>query len=178
MDLESNRPTPHHTCNLEKEGNLTCPWMNSSSEIALPPLPMTRKQLMLPPLSDGKGVHGADTGQSMVRIHELLQVLDFYEPHVIGCCRSSEVVDLRSYTLETLENDPKARVNWGSGQQPVIHEFDMSGGGKRKVLNDIELSLTFSERMGDKKLFLFVDVEKKPTTITEAATSNVGHDNP
>ena len=77
-----------------------------------------------------------------------------------------------------LENDLKARLNWGSGQQHVIHEFDMSGGGKRKVLNDIELSLTFSERMGDKKLFLFVDVEKKPTAVTKAATSNVGHDNP
>jgi len=36
--------------------------------------------------------------------------------------------------------------------------------------------------MGDKKLFLFVDVEDKPTevfcsSVTEAATSNVGHDN-
>ena len=77
-----------------------------------------------------------------------------------------------------LENDLKARLNWGSGQQPLIHEFDMSGGGERKLLNDIELSLAFSKRMGDKKLFLFVDVEKKPTAVTKAATSNVGHDNP
>ena len=47
------------------------------------------------------------------------------------------VVDCRSYTLEMLENDLKARINWGSRQQPVIHGFDMSSGGKRKVLNDI-----------------------------------------
>jgi hypothetical protein len=81
-----------------------------------------------------------------------------------------------------LENDLKARLNWGSGQQHVIHEFDMSGGGERKLLNDTELSLAFSERMGDKKLFLFVDVEDKPTEVfcsyvTETTTSNVGHDN-
>ena len=72
------------------------------------------------------------------------------------------VVDCRSYTLEMLENDLKARLNWGSGQQPIIHEFDMSGGGERKLLNDTELFLAFSERMGDKKLFLFVNVEDKP----------------
>ena len=58
----------------------------------------------------------------------------------------------------------------------------MSGGGERKLLNDTELFLAFSKRMGDKKLFLFVDVEDKPTevfcsSVTEAATSNVGHDN-
>jgi hypothetical protein len=81
-----------------------------------------------------------------------------------------------------LKNDLKARLNWGSGQQHVIYEFDMSDGGERKLLNDAELSLAFSERMGDKKLFLFVDVEDKPTEVfcsfvTEAATSNVGHDN-
>ena len=89
------------------------------------------------------------------------------------------VVDCRSYNLEMLENDLKARLNWGSGQQPVIHEFDMSGGGERKLLNDTELSLAFAERMGDKKMFLFVDIEDKPrevfgSSITEAAASNVG----
>jgi hypothetical protein len=81
-----------------------------------------------------------------------------------------------------LENDLKVRLNWGSGQQPVIHEFNLSGGGERKLLNDTELSLAFSERMCDKKLFLFVDVEDKPTevfcsSVTEEATSNVEHDN-
>ena len=34
------------------------------------------------------------------------------------------VVDCRYYTLEMLRSDMKARVNWGSGQQPVINEFD------------------------------------------------------
>ena len=34
------------------------------------------------------------------------------------------VVDCRYYTLEMLRSDLKARVNWGSGQQPVINEFD------------------------------------------------------
>ncbi|CAD6264528.1 unnamed protein product [Miscanthus lutarioriparius] len=76
-----------------------------------------------------------------------------------------------------LKNDLKARVNWGSSQQPVVHEFDMSG-GERKLLNDTDLFRAFSERMGDSKLFLFVDVEDKPTeVVTEVAASNVGHDN-
>ncbi|CAD6270195.1 unnamed protein product [Miscanthus lutarioriparius] len=59
----------------------------------------------------------------------------------------------------------KARVNWGSGQQHVINEFDMSGGGERKFLDDTDLSLAFAEKMDDKKLFLFVDVEDKPVEM-------------
>jgi hypothetical protein len=65
----------------------------------------------------------------------------------------------------------------------VINEFDMSGGGERKLLDDIDLSLAFAEKMYDKKLFLFVDVEDKPaemfwnSAVTKAAVSNVGHDN-
>jgi hypothetical protein len=61
-----------------------------------------------------------------------------------------------------LQSDLKARVNWGSGQQPVINEFDMSGGGERKLQDNTDLSLAFAEKMDDKKLFLFVDVEDKP----------------
>ena len=33
------------------------------------------------------------------------------------------VVDCRCYTLEMLLRDLEARVNWGSGQQHVIHEL-------------------------------------------------------
>lgn len=93
------------------------------------------------------------------------------------------VVDYRCYTLEMLERDLAGKVNWGSGQQPVISEFDMSGGGERKLVNDTDLSVAFSERKDEKKLFLFVDVEEKPTevlstsAVTEAAVSNVGDDN-
>ena len=93
------------------------------------------------------------------------------------------VVDCRYYTLEMLRSDMKARVNWGSGQQHVINEFDMSGGGERKFLDDIDLSLAFAEKMDDKKLFLFVDVEDKPvemfcnSAVIETTVSNVGHDN-
>jgi len=55
-------------------------------------------------------------------------------------------------------------------------------GVSKQGLNDTEPSLAFVERMGDKKLFLFVDVENKPrevfcSYVTEAATSNVGLDN-
>jgi hypothetical protein len=57
-----------------------------------------------------------------------------------------------------LQKDLEARVNWESFQQPIIHEFDMSGGGERKLVDDTELSLTFSERMDNKKLFMFVDI--------------------
>jgi len=77
----------------------------------------------------------------------------------------------------------KARVNWGSGQQHVINEFDMSGGGERKFLDDTDLSIALAEKMDDKKLFLFVDVEDKPVemfcnlAVIETTVSNVGHDN-
>ena len=59
----------------------------------------------------------------------------------------------------------------------------MSGGGERKLLDDTDLSLAFAEKMDDKKLFLFVDVEDKPaemfsnSAVTEAAVSSVGQDN-
>jgi hypothetical protein len=84
-----------------------------------------------------------------------------------------------------LLEDLEARVKWGSGQQPVIHEFDTSVGGEKKLVNDKDLSLAFAEKLHDKKLFLFVDVVDKPTemisnsavTEAEAAASNVDHDN-
>ena len=63
------------------------------------------------------------------------------------------VVDCRCYTLEMLQKDLEARVNWGSDQQPIIHEFDMSGGGERKLVDDAELAFAFSERLDAKKLF-------------------------
>jgi hypothetical protein len=95
------------------------------------------------------------------------------------------VVDCRFYNLDMLLRDLEARVKWGSGQQPMIHEFDRSGGGEKKLVDDKDLSLAFAEKMHDKKLFLFVDFVDKPAemfsnsvvTEAEAATSNVGHDN-
>ena len=50
-----------------------------------------------------------------------------------------------------LQKDLEARVNWGSGQQPITHEFDLSGGGERKLVDDAELEFAFSKRMDDKK---------------------------
>jgi hypothetical protein len=43
------------------------------------------------------------------------------------------VVDYHCYTMEKLEKDLAARVNWGSCQHPVISEFDMSSAGERKL---------------------------------------------
>jgi hypothetical protein len=84
-----------------------------------------------------------------------------------------------------LLGDLEARVKWGSGQQPVIHVFDMSGSGEKKLVDDKDLSLAFADKKHDKKLFLFVDVMDKPAemisnsavTEAEAAASHVGHDN-
>jgi hypothetical protein len=58
----------------------------------------------------------------------------------------------------------------------------MSGVGERKLLDDIDLSFAFAQRKNERKVFLFVDIEDKPTKIisnsvvTEAAFSNVAHD--
>lgn len=52
-------------------------------------------------------------------------------------------------------------MNWGSFQKPVIHDFYMSGDTRRKLVDDTELSLTFFERIDDKKLVLFVDILDK-----------------
>jgi hypothetical protein len=49
--------------------------------------------------------------------------------------------------------DLAARINWGSGQQLVVSEFDMSGVGERKLLNDIDLSLAFTEKRMKGKCF-------------------------
>jgi hypothetical protein len=47
----------------------------------------------------------------------------------------------------------------------IIAEFDMSGGRERKLLDNIDMSLAFSERKNHEKSFLFVDVQKKPTKV-------------
>jgi hypothetical protein len=93
------------------------------------------------------------------------------------------VVDYHCYTMEKLEKDLAARVNWGSCQHPVISEFDMSNAGERKLVDDASLSLVFFERLSEKKLFLFVDVEDKPRevianlAITEVVLSSVVSEN-
>jgi hypothetical protein len=79
------------------------------------------------------------------------------------------VVDCRFYNLEMLLGDLEARVKWGSGQQPVIHVFDMSGGGEKKLVDDKDLSLAFADKKHDKKLFLFVDVVDKPAEMIVVA---------
>lgn len=87
------------------------------------------------------------------------------------------------YTLERLEKDLVVRVNWGSSQQLVIFEFDMSGGEERKLLADSDLSLAFSKRNNEKNVFLFVDIEEKRTevlsnsVVTDRVLSNVGLEN-
>jgi hypothetical protein len=68
-----------------------------------------------------------------------------------------------------LLGDLEARVKWGSGQQPVIHVFDMSGGGEKKLVDDKDLSLAFADKKHDKKLFLFVDVVDKPAEMIVVA---------
>lgn len=73
-------------------------------------------------------------------------------------------------------------MNWGSGQQLVISEFDMGGGGESRLFDDADMSFAFDERRTDKKLFLFVDVEDKPkevlsnSIVTKAAMRNMGYD--
>jgi len=64
-----------------------------------------------------------------------------------------------------LEKDLAARINWGSGHQLVVSEFDMSRDGQRKLLNDTDLSLAFAERKNERKMMLLVGVVDKPTEI-------------
>ena len=47
-------------------------------------------------------------------------------------------------------------------------------GGERKLLNDTDLFRAFSERMGDSKLFLFVDVEDKPVEMFSNSAVTMG----
>ncbi|WVZ83600.1 hypothetical protein U9M48_030731 [Paspalum notatum var. saurae] len=86
------------------------------------------------------------------------------------------VVDYSSYTLAKLENDLAARVQWGSSQQLIISSFESSD-GEMKLEDDDSLSVAFSERLAEKRLFLYVDVVDKPalceSAITEGAMSNV-----
>jgi hypothetical protein len=85
--------------------------------------------------------------------------------------------------MEKLEKGLAARVNWGSCQHPVISKFDMSSAGERKLVDDASLSLVLSERLSEKKLFLFVDVEDKPrevianSAVTEMVLSSVVSEN-
>jgi hypothetical protein len=39
----------------------------------------------------------------------------------------------------------------------------MSGVRERKLLDDIDLSFAFAQRKNERKVFLFVDIEDKPT---------------
>ena len=75
------------------------------------------------------------------------------------------MVDYRYYNLQNLEKDLTIRAKWGSNQHLVISEFDMSKGGERKIVDDKDLSVAFSERLIDKKMFLYVDVEEKPVEL-------------
>ena len=91
-------------------------------------------------------------------------------------------MDCQCYTLDMLEKDLTARINWGRSQQLVVSEFDMSRDGERKLLNDTDLSIAFAEGKNERKMFWFVAVVDKPTEIisysvvSEAAISNVAHD--
>ncbi|WVZ73413.1 hypothetical protein U9M48_021722 [Paspalum notatum var. saurae] len=84
------------------------------------------------------------------------------------------VVDYSSYTLAKLENDLAARVQWGSSQQLIISSFESSD-GEMKLEDDDSLS-GFLRKVGQKRLFLYVDVVDKPaleSAITEGAMSNI-----
>ena len=91
------------------------------------------------------------------------------------------VVDYRYYTMLSLEKDLAARVIWGSSQHPVISEFDMCTGGERNLGDDAALSLAFFQRISEKKLMVFVDIEDKSgqiqSTVIEGGMSNVVSDN-
>ncbi|WVZ82023.1 hypothetical protein U9M48_029339 [Paspalum notatum var. saurae] len=95
-------------------------------------------------------------------------------------------VDYRCYTLDQLEKDLAARVNWGSCQRPVFSEFDMSSFEERKIVDEASLALAFSDRMAEKKLLLFVNMEDKNmelmsisavSVVTEGAMSNIVAEN-
>ena len=83
----------------------------------------------------------------------------------------------------SLEKDLAARVTWGSSQHLVISEFDMCTGGERNLGDDAALSLAFFQRISEKKLMVFVDIEDKSgqilckSTVTEVVMSNVMYDN-
>ncbi|WVZ87975.1 hypothetical protein U9M48_034546 [Paspalum notatum var. saurae] len=95
-------------------------------------------------------------------------------------------VDYRCYTLDQLKKDLAARVNWGSCQRPVFSEFDMSSFEERKIVDEASLALAFSDRMAEKKLLLFVNMEDKNmelmsisavSVVTEGAMSNIVAEN-
>jgi len=83
----------------------------------------------------------------------------------------------------SLEKDLAVGVTWGSSQHPVISEFDMYTGGERNLGDDAALSLAFFQRISEKKLMVFVDIEDKSgqilckSTVTERVMSNVMSDN-
>ena len=83
----------------------------------------------------------------------------------------------------SLEKDLAVGVTWGSSQHPVISEFDMYTSGERNLGDDASLSLAFFQRISEKKLMVFVDIEDKSgqilckSTVTEGVMSNVMYDN-
>jgi hypothetical protein len=62
-------------------------------------------------------------------------------------------------------------------QQHVICEFNTGGGGERKLAEDKVLSLAFSERQTDKKIFLFVDVVDVSNVVLDNASASVHSSN-
>jgi hypothetical protein len=118
-----------------------------------------------------------------VQVSEFKAILDDGSSVVVPRKYAEWVVDSRCYTLGHLENDIAARVKWGSRQQIVISEFDMGSGVERRLVDDNVVSVCFSDRQQDKKMFLYVDVEEKPADllmqsgVTEVMSSNMVSDN-
>jgi len=94
------------------------------------------------------------------------------------------IVDYRWYTMEKLEVDLAKRIQWGSSQQPRIAEYSLSSSGERELVDDVSLSFAFSERLSDRKLFIYVDVVEKAiesvcnSTLTGGALNHVLVENP
>jgi hypothetical protein len=118
-----------------------------------------------------------------VQVSGFKAILDDGSSVVVPRKYAEWVVDSRCYTLGHLENDIAAMVKYGSRQQIVISEFDMGSGVERRLVDDNVVSVCFSDRQQDKKMFLYVDVEEKPADllmqsgVTEVMSSNMVSDN-
>lgn len=116
-------------------------------------------------------IRDPDTGQfSMcVQISQFRAMMD-HGNYVDVAQRYDEwVVESQCYTLEDLEKDIAARVKWGSRQQLAIFEYDVVSGGERKLLDDNDLSVAFAASQVEKKMFLLVCVEDKPTDLVSGS---------
>ncbi|EAY85956.1 hypothetical protein OsI_07320 [Oryza sativa Indica Group] len=86
------------------------------------------------------------------------------------------IVDYKQCTLESLEKDFAARVKWGSCQSLVVSGYDTCSGEETKLMDNMDLAHALYVRKNEKKLFLFVDIEDKPSPLV-VNSSCVSEDN-